>query len=485
MERVVLLPLDDRPLNYAAVARAAAVLPLEVVFPPHELIGSRERTPDLFNVARWLMSNSADASLVLSLDALLYGGLIQARAAKPGSPRAQEGLKLLKPIMSRASSASAFLVWKRVWGNIFTQRSLERMPIFQQVSLKLAEMARENDVRCLYERLAHSPEPVCGLPVDDVALLAATRHAMLLEAKQTAQACAAAKLQLHIAVEDSISGGVQEEELSWLRANTDAPFTVADGADEVSAVLLTARAAMLPGIPRLKVFASDNLDVVAPYESKPVGSNLRTLCGLVGADITSDATAARMLIDGRPGDCDLFTRLAAGELHVAEPDALFDSVVPAQSFRDIATCEITATNGINPQLLAQLARDTTPPLAVSQMNTVSNRIGHALLLTIATSAPVSENGIAQFIIAQYIEDLFYNAYLRTWAMNKFGGFELEDDTTCSAAEAEMSLIATAFAKRKFDGACLIDKRMQVGCVRVRLPWKRWFECEVEVEASLS
>lgn len=460
-------------------------MPLEVIFPPRELIGSRERKPELFPVARWLMSNGAGASLVLSLDALLYGGLIQARTARPGLPRAQEGLKLLKPIASRASSASAFLVWKRVWGNIFTQRSLERMPIFQQVSLKLAEMARENGVLSIYERLAHNPEPMCGLPDDDVALLATTRHAMLLEAKQAAQVCASANIKLHIAVEDSIRGGVQEAELEWLRNNSDAQFTVADGTDEVGAVLLAARAAILPGLPRLKVFASNILDVVAPYESKPVGSNLRTLCELAGAEVTPDATIARILVDGMPDDCDLFTRLAAGELQVDKPDALLDSVVPAQGFRDIVLCELTATNGINPQLLMQFAADPTPPLAISQMNTVSNRIGHALLLATAISAPASEDGIAQLVIAQYIEDLFYNAYLRTWTMNKFGGIEPEDESACNAAEAEMSLSATAFAQRKFNGACLMGKRIEVGCARVRLPWKRWFECEVEIEASFS
>lgn len=485
MERVVILPLDDRPLNYAAVVRAAAALPLEVIFPPRELIGSRERTPELFHVARWLISNSADASLVLSLDALLYGGLIQARAAKPGSPRAQEALKLLKHITSRTISASAFLVWKRVWGNIFTQRSLERMPVIQQASVKLAEMARENGVRALYERLAIKPEPLCGLPLDDVALLATTRYAMLLEAKQAVQACASANIQLHIAVEDSIRGGVQEEELEWLRTNTDAPFTVADGADEAGAVLLAAKAAMLPGVPRLKVCAGNDLDVVAPYESMSVGNNLRTLCGLVNADITGDASAARMIFNGMPEDCDLFTRLAAGELQAEEPDALLSSVIPAQSFSDEVICELTATNGINPSLLERFAKDATPPLAISQMNTVSNRIGHTLLLATATSAPASEDGIAQLVVAQYIEDLFYNAYLRTWAVNKFGGIEPEDEATCFAAEAEMSLIATAFAQRKFNGACLMGKRIQVGCVRLRLPWKRWFECEVDIEASLA
>ena len=458
---------------------------LEVVFPPRELMGSRERTPDLFHVARWLISNGVDASLVLSLDALLYGGLIQARAAKPGSPRAQEGLKLLKHITSRTTSASAFLVWKRVWGNIFTQRSFERMPVFQQASVKLSEMARESGVQVLYERLAHKPESLCGLPLDDVALLATTRHAMLLEAKQAVQACASANIQLHIAVEDSIRGGVQEAELEWLRTNTDAPFTVADGADEVGAVLLAARAAMLPGIPRLKVFAGDSLDVVAPYESMTVGSNLRTLCGLVNADITGNASAARMKVGGKPDDCDLFTQLAAGRMSAAEPDALISAVIPAQRFSDEVICELTATNGINSSLLERFAKDAAPPLAISQMNTLSNRIGHALLLATATAAPTLDDGIVRLIIVQYIEDLFYNAYLRTWAVNKFGGIEPENEATCNAAEAEMSLIATAFAQRKFNGACLMSKHLQVGCVRLHLPWKRWFECEADIEVSLA
>ncbi len=484
MLRIVLLPLDNRPLNYASIKRTAAVSPVELILPPRGLVSGREGAPELIPVARWLMSNCEGNALVLSLDALLHGGLVQARAARPAAPRALEALKVLAPLSARAASIRAFFVWKRVWGSIFTLRGLARMPVFQQVSIRLAELARESDAYSLYARLASQPEPLCGLPADDVSLLAQSRLAMLDEAKAIIHACASEGITLHIAVEDSIANGVQEEELTWLRSNSDAPFTIADGADEAGAVLVSgAIKESLANLP-LNVYADSSLDVIAPYESRTVVSNLRVLCLLAGAGNTQEPSDAILHITGQPEASDLYTDLVAGKITLAEPEELLERLIPAEDISRRVFCDLTATNGINPPLLQAFAKDRTPPLAIAQVNTISNRIGHALLLAVIASEAAPSNELTQLIISSYLEDLLYQAHLRTWALSKYGGIEPESDAVCAEAEHSLSLLATAFAQRKFNGALLFGKRIKAGCVSVRLPWKRWFECEVEVEASL-
>lgn len=484
MTRIVLLPLDDRPLNYAAVLRATAASQVEVALPPRELVGSRAQAPELFPAARWLMSNCSGNALVLSLDALLHGGLVQARAAKPSIPRAQEALKLLAPLASRAASIRSFLVWKRVWGNIFTSRGLARMLVFQQASVRLAELARESGVHSLYARLASQPEPLCGLPADDVLLMAQSRLAMLYEAKAIVQSCASAGIVLHIAVEDSTIGGVQEEELAWLRSNTDAPFTIADGADEVGAVFVASAINESLGSLPLSAYASTSLGIIAPYESRTIEENLRVLCQLARVKLAQEQAGSVLHIAGQPEAGDLYTSLLAGELAAAKPEELLDTMIPAEEFSWRVACDLTATNGINPNLLQSFAEDRTPPLAIVQMNTVSNRIGHALLLAAVVSESNPTDELAKLIIASYCEDLLYQAHLRTRAVNKYGGIEPGNDAVLVEAEQSLSLLATAFAKRKFSGALLLGKRINAGSVHVRLPWRRWFECEIEAEAEL-
>jgi hypothetical protein len=78
--RVVLLPLDDRPVNYDHpwwIGRAAG---LEVRRPPREWLGNPYRAAARDGLAEWLGDEgpSADA-LVVAIDTLAYGGLIPSR----------------------------------------------------------------------------------------------------------------------------------------------------------------------------------------------------------------------------------------------------------------------------------------------------------------------------------------------------------------------------------------------------------------------
>jgi hypothetical protein len=483
--RIVCLPLDDRPLNYAALLRCTAVSPVEIILPPRDLIGTRESAPELFPVARWMLSNADNSALVISLDAMLYGGLVQARAAKPNVPRPQEALKLLKPLARLSASARAFLVWKRVWGNIFTTRGLARMPAFQRASLLLAELAEDTDVEKLYARLAANPIAIGDLPADDVAVLARSRLHSLAEGKAVVRACADAGISLHIAIEDSVQGGVQEAELRWLQtAVPSAAFTVADGADEAGAVLTAGAVAEISLMPQIRVCSATSLDTVAPYESRNIAHNLSILCGHARAQITKNSDEALVHLAGEPEAEDTFALLVAGKLPAVNTAELLSATVASSSFQDSITCELTATNGINSTLLASFASELNPPLALVQMNTVSNRIGHALLLaTVTANAPASD-ALARLVIANYLEDLLYQAHLRTYIINKFGGIEPESKAICAEAESELSALAEAFAKRKFNGALLRGKRLKVIKVRARLPWSRWFEAEFEVEAAI-
>ena len=126
--RIVYVPLDDRPLNYAAILRASATAEAEVLLPPRDLVGSRYHTPSLLLQARWLASRcDKNTYLILSLDALLHGGLIQARISRTDRERTDNALMLLGKLAERSRSVTAFYVLKRLWGNVFRQKDLEEL----------------------------------------------------------------------------------------------------------------------------------------------------------------------------------------------------------------------------------------------------------------------------------------------------------------------------------------------------------------------
>ncbi len=79
MKKILLVPLDERPCNY----RFPALMPKAdhtLLLPPKSLLGLKKRPADVLRLADWLMEAAADAdACILSMDTLVYGGLIPSR----------------------------------------------------------------------------------------------------------------------------------------------------------------------------------------------------------------------------------------------------------------------------------------------------------------------------------------------------------------------------------------------------------------------
>lgn len=79
MKKILMVPLDERPCNYGF----PAIMPkagYEVVMPPKEFMGLKKRPADAQKIADWLIKNVDSCDLlILSMDTLIYGGLIPSR----------------------------------------------------------------------------------------------------------------------------------------------------------------------------------------------------------------------------------------------------------------------------------------------------------------------------------------------------------------------------------------------------------------------
>ncbi len=77
--KIVLVPLDERPCNYqfpCLMPKADHTL----IVPPMALMGLKKRPADAEKLAEWLYAAAADAdACILSMDTLIYGGLIPSR----------------------------------------------------------------------------------------------------------------------------------------------------------------------------------------------------------------------------------------------------------------------------------------------------------------------------------------------------------------------------------------------------------------------
>lgn len=79
--KIVYLPLDERPCNYDFAKKIADGAPdLEFVRPPKFLMGDKKIPADFEGIRKFLLESAAGAEVcILSLDTLLYGGIVPSR----------------------------------------------------------------------------------------------------------------------------------------------------------------------------------------------------------------------------------------------------------------------------------------------------------------------------------------------------------------------------------------------------------------------
>ena len=79
MKRILMLPLDERPCNF----NYPGMMPkteCQLILPPKEIMGKKKVACDTGKIAEWLLSNAKEAdAMVISLDTLVYGGIVPSR----------------------------------------------------------------------------------------------------------------------------------------------------------------------------------------------------------------------------------------------------------------------------------------------------------------------------------------------------------------------------------------------------------------------
>lgn len=97
MKKVILLPLDERPCNYDFVYKLFQSDEIQLVRP--EKLGDKKVPADTDAIREFLIRESKDAyGLILSVDMLLYGGLVASRMHKETEEVLKERLSTIRMI---------------------------------------------------------------------------------------------------------------------------------------------------------------------------------------------------------------------------------------------------------------------------------------------------------------------------------------------------------------------------------------------------
>lgn len=100
MKKIVLLPLDERPCNYDFVYKLFQSDELQIVRPKQ--LGSNKTPADATQVKEFLLQECEQAfGLILSVDMLLYGGLVPSRLHRLDLETLKERLGLIKQLKQK------------------------------------------------------------------------------------------------------------------------------------------------------------------------------------------------------------------------------------------------------------------------------------------------------------------------------------------------------------------------------------------------
>lgn len=123
--KIAFLPIDNRPVCYTLAKDIAQIdESIEFFLPPREFLGDLTKTADIENLISWLENLPKVDSLILSLDTLVYGGLIPSRRSTETLEELKKKLARIKPLL-RNKKVYAFSSIMRISNNNYNEEEKE------------------------------------------------------------------------------------------------------------------------------------------------------------------------------------------------------------------------------------------------------------------------------------------------------------------------------------------------------------------------
>lgn len=509
---LALVPLDERPVNTRYPQMLGAIGGADVRLPPPEIRG-RQRVPcDLAAVAAWLRETAPEcAAALVSCDYLAFGNLINARISDDSAADALGRLRLLAAInaycpvhafslitrVSNADDAVEEPTYWAQWGTAFYR--------FARLTHQAEQGALGADER---QELAELQERLPPEWVADWLTRRLRNHTVNLGLLDMAARGQLASLLL--TSDDTSAFGFPSRERDWLRGwpSLVGPALAGrvqthPGADEVGsalvAKLLNERQGFAPRVWPLYAIDADR-EIVAPYEDRPVRETVEgqiRACGCVVADtpensdvILGVATPSPRRTDYRPEFLTEDRQTRTG----AYRDFLADLGGWRNQGRPVALADVAYPNGSD-SLLTELLLAETSPLppgglcAYGAWNTAGNTLG-VVVAQAACSLRVgdgADRAAAQglFLAHRFLEDFGYQTVVRRLARaeaeRRWGRREPAPDDegqqaeTCAFIEARLGEILERLQAQG------VGAGLKLSPGSVRLPWRRTFEVDFDLE----
>lgn len=440
MTRLVVLPLDDRPVNYDHPWWLGQAAGIDVRRPPREWLGNPFRSAERSKLSNWLIEEGQCADgLAVAVDTLGYGGLIPSRQSYAALAEVVDSLDALHRL--RAMRPDLMILAISILMRVNRSNSAEEeKPYWAEYGPDVFRLSYLDDkasngcaAQTELEELRRLRESVPPHLVDDYQAGRARNHS--INRLMVEWAGSGVLTYVVIAQDDTAAYGWNIAESRALRTlirdrGLSSRATVYPGADEVSSLLVAAFACRTKGFrPRAWTHYSrpNGPSVVTAYEDRPLQDLVKAHLGPLDGELAESPDDADLVVaihapNDKQTDARLQTRTPIEKDLVAFAGRVADDCAAG---RNVAVVDVEFVNGADVVLAEQLlARAPIAQLAAyAAWNTAGNSLGSALaqaaVRTLTRKEDQRPDVLASHIALlaiHFMDDYFYQSVVRTQVM---------------------------------------------------------------------
>ena len=497
MKRIIMIPLDDRPCNF----KYPTILPKEdyiVLMPDANIMPKHKRGADFDKLSKWLLENVKDAdALVLSMDTLIFGGLVPSRLHNYSFSLLKERLEIIKKIKEinknilifgfelimrcpdYSSDAEEPTYYKYVGKEIHRLGELEHLKKLN----KLTEL-EEKEINELTKFIDKEY-------IDDYLKRRETNLLVLLDALKLADE----NFDYFIVPQDdsSVYGYTALDQMKvriFIKENfLHTKISMYPAADDVG-ISLIARAISTLNNKKPKVYvkySSPKAPFCIPWfedrmQDETIKYHILSVGGvrvysLDECDIALCVNMTSHMLNKWDSD---FINVYDIERNLSEYCAFLKYA--KEKGKVVAVADTAFCNGSDPELIGLMAKEDLL-LAVDTYagwNTSSNTIGTALGSSVIYYFGRDEESKRNFLIYRYYEDYAYMVYARSFVTKEIlPMYKLDPFNLCDKNEIISKYVKDDIIKVMNDSLPMLTK--YVKDVKIKMPWNRMFECDLELE----
>ena len=489
---ILYVPMDDRPVNLEYAADSVTGAGLSILVPPPDMLAGLNREGDPDRLWEWVNANApmADA-LVLSADALLYGGLVDSRIHSYGPVTLEMRAKRFAALRTQ-SPRLPILVFTTVMRSPKYSAPPVEPPYYRHYGNAIftytALLDKESTRGLSAEEKLRREQARAAIPdyaLDDWLQRRQMNHnANRSLLQHTREGCIT---YLLIGRDDTSPFSQSHKEMRQLSREaaglTDSTFASFPGADQLGLVLLARAYNLLTGQqPKVAVFYAMGPEAatVPSYEDQPFGLTVATHITAAGGVIHNGF--------GRPDLTLAVNTPLQTDNHEAESVDNIPFVTPAtrqfvgrveNSIRlkiPVAVADVAYANGSDNSLMAELSRRKLlySLSAYSGWNTASNTLGYAVAQgMLLMNAP--DKNRRRLLTIRYLDDWAWQANIRQEVFR-----DMPDAADSLRYLSSPGDKAEALAKTKLRAFAQQKLGWPPGAIELSFPWNRLFEIDVRI-----